>query len=679
MRFVPYRAEIIVILFPFSVYLLTVCPTVYLGDSGELTAAAFSLGIPHNSGYPIYALLGKLFCFLPIGSIGFRMNLMSSLFAVLTVWLVYSLILKITSSKLSAYVGALFLAFVPVLWSQTVSAEVYTLHAFFVALLTRLLWWWDETREFSRLALFVFLTGISFGNHMQTVMLAPAVLFIVIFADYRTLFNVRRFFLFSVVFLAALSVYVYLPIRTEAEAAIRWGEPNTLERFFAHVTASAHRRSYVLTKSPLEYLVRTKELLLLLISQFGAMLLLALWGWLKMTRMRWQIFFLAVIVFDFVYTIFLNIISFEITAFSIPTCIILAILMGVGTAHILKQASLQLFLGKTSHRVLRGAFCVLPMIPFASHLDLCNQGRNYAAYEHVLNIFRTADEPSTLFLDGDNNIFPVTYGRIVERMREDVTLYDRLNLLFRMPYPNNSNDCFGERGGEFRRCVERSIVENTQNDIYFAVFNPHAVSMPDQFVMYPCGILYKAARDEIAPPQDICKRTWNRYATESIFDNFYRDFMNRHLCAYFHFSLGKCLFMIGQPTNGLQETTWASQIAYDDTMIHSEIALLLIDQGFLEEARSELEKALIYCDDLSGVHTNWGYYYYHLQDYNNAVVSFRKAIELNPDSFDYYNNLGLALYQAGRNEEAIMAFKQSLAINGNQPRVERFLQEHGLT
>jgi tetratricopeptide (TPR) repeat protein len=136
--------------------------------------------------------------------------------------------------------------------------------------------------------------------------------------------------------------------------------------------------------------------------------------------------------------------------------------------------------------------------------------------------------------------------------------------------------------------------------------------------------------------------------------------------------------MIGQPVPGLKEIKWASQVAYNDTMIHSDIALLLIDHGLLEEARSELEKALIYYDDLSGVYTNWGYYYCELRDYDKAVVSFRKAIELNPDRFDYYNNLGLALFKAGRNHEAIMAFQQSLAINGDQPKVERFLREHGL-
>lgn len=673
-----YRTAIIVVSLPFVVYLLTICPTVYLGDSGELTAAAFSLGIPHNSGYPLYAQLGKLFSLVPVGPIGFRMNLMSSLFAVLTVWLVYSLILRITSSKLSAFSGALFLAFVPVLWSQTVSAEVYTLHTFFVALLIRLLWWWDENREFSRIALFVFVTGISFGNHMQTVMLAPAVLFIVLSADYRILSNSRNFLLLSAVFLLALSMYVYLPIRTEVGAAIRWGEPNTLDRFIAHVTASAHREGYVLTKSALEYVVRAKDTLLLIVNQFGVLLLLALWGWLKIRHLRWKMFFLAVIVFDLVYTVFLNIISFEITPFTLPTCVVVTILIGIGIAHLLEKTRNHLLFGKTTQGALRAAFCVIPVIPLASNLDLCNQSRNYAAYEHVLNIFRTVDDRSTLFLDGDNNIFPVAYARMVERMREDVMLYDRLNIIFKMPYPDSYKDHFYGKWGEFRPVVEKSILENAQDGIYYAVFNPYAVSIPDEFVIFPCGILYKTMRSSALFTEDIGKRVWTRYVTESIYDNFHKDFMNRHVCASFHFSLGKYLFMMGHPVPGLKEIKWASEIGYDDTMIHSDIAVLLTDQGLLEEARSELEKALVYYEDLSGVHNNWGYYFHKLGDYDKATAAFREAVELSPDNFRYYNNLGLVLHQAGRKKEATLAFQQSLAMNGDQPKVETFLREHGL-
>src|SRR5512137_765916 len=105
-------AAFILILTSLVVYLLTLCPTVYLGDSGELTAAAFCLGVPHGSGYPLYALVGKVFCLIPFGSVGFRMNLMAVVFGVLGVWTVYSLIERMTGSKLGAWVGGGVLAFI---------------------------------------------------------------------------------------------------------------------------------------------------------------------------------------------------------------------------------------------------------------------------------------------------------------------------------------------------------------------------------------------------------------------------------------------------------------------------------------------------------------------------------------------------------------------------------------
>jgi tetratricopeptide (TPR) repeat protein len=154
--------------------------------------------------------------------------------------------------------------------------------------------------------------------------------------------------------------------------------------------------------------------------------------------------------------------------------------------------------------------------------------------------------------------------------------------------------------------------------------------------------------------------------------------MSRHLSAYFHFALGQYLFAAGQRPFGLEIMKSASQIAYDDTVIHSDIALFLMGEGFLEEARTELEKTLVYNEDLGGVHTNWGYYYFKLGNYEEAATSYAKAIEFTPDSFDYYNNLGLALHQAGKGHEAIAAFQQSLAINPDQPKVTGFLKDYSL-
>lgn len=275
----------------FAVYLCTTSPVVYLGDSGEFTAAAFSLGIPHNSGYPLYSLIGKIFCMIPFGNAGFRMNLMSAFFSALTVSLAYTIILRITSSILSSVVAASFLAFTPLFWSQTVSAEVYPLHSFFVALMIRLLWWWDENRKFYRLLLFVFITGLSFGNHMQTVMFAPPVLYLIISRDKSVIFNFRRLIIISTLFILPLAIYLYLPIRTGAGAAIHWGDPDNIERFLAHVTAKAHRGAYVFSTGSTEYLSRLWEGLRVIGTQYGILLLLSIWGWLKLQSVRWKVFF----------------------------------------------------------------------------------------------------------------------------------------------------------------------------------------------------------------------------------------------------------------------------------------------------------------------------------------------------------------------------------------------------
>lgn len=45
----------------YIIYIISLCPTVYVGDSGELTAAAYTLGIAHPPGYPLLCLAGKIF------------------------------------------------------------------------------------------------------------------------------------------------------------------------------------------------------------------------------------------------------------------------------------------------------------------------------------------------------------------------------------------------------------------------------------------------------------------------------------------------------------------------------------------------------------------------------------------------------------------------------------------
>ncbi len=664
----------------FGVYLTTICPTVYLGDSGELTAAAFCLGVPHGSGYPLYVVLGKLFSLLPVGSIAFRLNLMSTLFCVLTVWLVWSMIVREAGSRVGGFVGAFSLAFVPVFWFQSVPAEVYALHCFFVALLMWVLQRWDEERRFFLVLVFAFLTGLSFGNHMQTVMLAPAVFFIIFSGDRKALLRVGPLLVLTLFFVFALTLYAYLPIRTVSGAAIHWGDPDSVERFLAHVTGRSHRAGYVLNKAPMEYLSRAREVLGFVWSQFGVLLAAALWGWLRLRSGRWRVFFVLLIVFDLAYAVFLNIISFEVTPFTLPTCIGVGVLIGVGVGDALRRVTGFKRVGLATVRVLKGACCVIPVILFSSHYSLCDQSLNYTAYEHATNIFRTLGQGDVLFVEGDNNSFPVIYGRLAEGMRGDLYLYDRQDILFKIPYVGEEQGPFQGTWEQWRAFREKTILETfSPTRVFYALNALHPLSLPQGHRLIPYCLLYRAVPEHGLETPYRVENLWPYYSSESYEVPFERDYLTRQVCAHFYFRYGRHLFMSGNPEFGLRFIQKASEIGYNDTGVHALIGTFLTDEGLFEEARRELVKAALYTQEEDIVHTNWGYYYYKTGNYPRAVASFRKALELNPGNYIYYNNLGYALSRAGRKRDALKAFEASLKIRREQPLLRKFMEEEGLT
>jgi hypothetical protein len=111
-------------------YLRTICPTVVPGDSGELITACFTLGIAHWPGYPLYVILGNIALnIFTTAEPAYVMNLMSVAFGVLTVGLLYAIIYHFIRIPFLAASVSLLFGFGQTFWSQTVIAEVYTLHA----------------------------------------------------------------------------------------------------------------------------------------------------------------------------------------------------------------------------------------------------------------------------------------------------------------------------------------------------------------------------------------------------------------------------------------------------------------------------------------------------------------------------------------------------------------------
>ena len=73
----------------FPLYLLTMPAVAGRADTFEFQVVIPQLGIAHPTGYPLYILLGRLFAALPIGTVAWRINLASAVFATLAASLIY--------------------------------------------------------------------------------------------------------------------------------------------------------------------------------------------------------------------------------------------------------------------------------------------------------------------------------------------------------------------------------------------------------------------------------------------------------------------------------------------------------------------------------------------------------------------------------------------------------------
>src|SRR5437867_3330793 len=190
----------------FAGYMATLAPSVTLEDSGEFLTAAYHLGVPHPPGYPIWTICAWLWYHLiPFGNIAWRINMMSAFFSALACGLATLLVSKsghVMCAKVgflhaevnkrlvdlivmaSSICAGLLLAFCPVMWSQSVIAEVYGLNAFcLMACLAVLYRWSFETEKRWRLYLAAFIWGVGLTAHQTLVLLTVAFPTFIWFAD----------------------------------------------------------------------------------------------------------------------------------------------------------------------------------------------------------------------------------------------------------------------------------------------------------------------------------------------------------------------------------------------------------------------------------------------------------------------------------------------------------------
>jgi len=413
------------------VYVSTAAPTVYFGDSGELTAAAYNLGIAHPPGYPLYLLLGKAaMVLIPFGDPALRMNLMSGFFAAFAVGLVYVIARGLGQERVPAASAALIAAFAATFWSQAVVAEVYTLAALFFCLILLLAIKWLREPQPRTLFLLALVSGLAMTHHVIIAVYFP-VLAVFMLAARPAVIKEGRLLLKAVaLFALPLLLYLYLPIRSALNPPNDWGNPETLSGMVAHVTARQfgglffkHGAAGVAQQiGQFAAVARSQFPLLLWLLPIGGAAAL----WLRERRLSGLLLILAMVNFVYATAFFIT----DIEAYFIPFFIIAALFAGATIDWALKA----LPVAKGPIRAGTGVLAlILALLPLGFNWSRCDRSSNFLARELGLNLLEPLQANAVLVVEGTDDLFSVAYLKIVAGVRPDVAVYDARQNIFPIP------------------------------------------------------------------------------------------------------------------------------------------------------------------------------------------------------------------------------------------------------
>ncbi len=221
-----------------ALYLVTLAPSTAMWDASEYITAAYTMGIPHPPGNPLFVLLGRVATLVPIGNVAVRVNALAALSSALSasIWfLVAERVLagwssvrwtRIVASVLAALLGAT--AFT--VWNQSVVNEkVYTVSLAFFAVVSWLtVRWCDDPdgRSADRLLVVIsYLIGLGYCNHPAGFLVGPAVTVAVLARRPRTLMRWRLMLALAGALVLGLTPFAVEPIRAAWHPVLNEGEP----------------------------------------------------------------------------------------------------------------------------------------------------------------------------------------------------------------------------------------------------------------------------------------------------------------------------------------------------------------------------------------------------------------------------------------------------------------------
>ena len=413
-------SDLVLLITALGLYISTLAPTVYRFDSAELAAGAYSLGIVHPTGYPLYLLIAKFFTLIvPVGDIAFRVNLLSAVCAALSLVVVRKLMLGIGVGAGSALLATLMFAVCYSLWALATVAEVYTLHLLFVASVIYLVVRWTRTHEPRFFVSTAFVLGLSFGNHMATSLLLPGLAWL-LWVERRSLPRPRVWVLGALLGCVGPLSYVYLPLRYAARPALNYAaavdvDLNTVEGFLWMARGSAYAHlmfQYSLLELPREIYVFALHLWQ---NFFGVGAVLALVGVVEQWRRDRQL--AALLLWVFAATAIFNL-GFRVAdkdTFFLPTYLVTSLWFAVGIQYLCERVQ--------TPAIVSWGLVVTILLVLTYNYPLVDRSNDRSARNYAEAVFQNMPRRA-LIIGAWANVTPLKYLQVVDGERPDISVLD---------------------------------------------------------------------------------------------------------------------------------------------------------------------------------------------------------------------------------------------------------------
>jgi hypothetical protein len=450
-------------------YVVTLAPTAQFWDTPEYIAAAYSLGIPHPPGNPLFVILAHTWGLIPwMQHYAARINLMSAVMSALTAgfWFLIGerwlrpVVPARWPRRVTALAGAVLAATAFTVWNQSVVNEkVYTVSLLSIALVLWLAVRWGDERSGSgrdhHLLVIVYLLALTATNHLMGLLVAPSVVVYVLYTDPKVFLSPKFLAWAAVAAVLGVSLWLFLLLRSPHFPPINEGEPTAWSSFLDVLNRTQYAKPKV-TERQADFPAQigmwwqyfswqwardwAGGVQRGLAAAFGLLGVLGAWRhWradkrsalamtvLLVTLVPMLIFYLN---FKYGYSQYPDRATLprevrERDYFFICSFAVWGLWVAMGLAAIMGwiQSALS---ARVSDEGRRWAWAtpvlLVALVPFFGNRLAASRAGEWLARDFAYDMLQSVDPYGILVTAGDNDTFPLWYAQEVEHIRQDVTV-----------------------------------------------------------------------------------------------------------------------------------------------------------------------------------------------------------------------------------------------------------------